>query len=70
MPVRCSYCRQTFNLSPEYIAMVLPKAIEKKHKYHVVDCINCRKQIKVSVEQMERYATPAESEPVETEEEE
>jgi hypothetical protein len=39
--------------------MVLPKALEKKHKYHVVDCINCRKQIKVPVEQMERLATPA-----------
>ena len=59
MPVRCNYCHQTFNLSPDYIAQVLPKAQEKKHKYHVVDCINCRKQIKVPVAQMERFVAPA-----------
>lgn len=58
MPVRCNYCHQTFNLSPDYIAMVLPKEQEKKHKYHVVECINCRKQIKVPVDQMERFAAP------------
>jgi hypothetical protein len=62
MPVRCNYCHQTFNLSPDYIAQVLPKALEKKHKYHVVDCINCRKQIKVPVDQMERFAVPPASE--------
>ena len=62
MPVRCNYCHQTFNLSPDYIAQVLPKALEKKYKYHVVDCINCRKQIKVPVDQMERFAAPAPAE--------
>jgi hypothetical protein len=42
--------------------MVLPKAQEKKHKYHVVECINCRKQIKVPVHQMERFVAPAAAE--------
>jgi hypothetical protein len=27
----------------------------KKQKYHAVECINCRKQIKVPLSQMKRY---------------
>jgi hypothetical protein len=33
----------------------LAEATEKHHKYVGVECINCRKQIKVSTSQMRRY---------------
>ena len=56
MNVRCNYCRQSFNLSRDYLANALAEATEKKQKYHTVECINCRKMIKVSVVQMKRYA--------------
>ena len=62
MNVRCSYCRQSFNLSRDYLVDALAKATEKRQKYHTVECINCRKVIKVSVPQMKRFApaTPTE----------
>lgn len=56
MNVRCNYCRQSFNLSRDYLADALAKATEKRQKYHTVECINCRKAIKVAVAQMKRYA--------------
>ena len=31
------------------------QAIEKRQKYHAVECINCRKTIKVPIAQMRRY---------------
>ena len=65
MNVRCNYCRQSFNLSRDYLVDALAKATEKKQKYHTVECINCRKVIKVPVVQMKRYAPelPAEDSP-------
>lgn len=62
MNVRCNYCRQSFNLSRDYLVDALVKAEEKQQKYHTVECINCRKVIKVSVPQMKRFApsVPAE----------
>jgi len=33
----------------------LAEADEKRHKYVGVECINCRKQIKVSTSQMRQY---------------
>ena len=30
-------------------------AAEKRQKYHAVECINCRKLIKVPIAQMKRY---------------
>jgi hypothetical protein len=42
---------------------LLAQTLERGQKYHAVECINCRKQIKVSREQLERFApqeTPAE----------
>ena len=65
MNVRCNYCRQSFNLSRDYLAEAVAKASAKRQKYHAVECINCRKVIKVSVPQMQRFApeTPAEDEP-------
>jgi hypothetical protein len=56
MNVRCNYCRQSFNLSRDYLADALAKAAEKKQKTHTLECINCRKTIKVPVAQMKRYA--------------
>lgn len=55
MHVRCSYCRHTFNLSRDYMVQALAEANEKRQKYHSLECINCRKQIKVPVAQMKRY---------------
>jgi len=64
MNVRCNYCRQSFNLSRDYMVDALAEAAEKKQKYHTVECINCRKAIKVPVAQMKRYVpeVPAEDE--------
>lgn len=55
MNVRCNYCRQSFNLGRDYLVESLAKAEEKKQKHHSVECINCRKMIKVPVAQMKRY---------------
>ena len=70
MNVRCSYCRQSFNLTPEYIAQAVHDADEAKQKNAVLDCINCRKKIKVSVKLMRRYvpADVPEESPEESEE--
>lgn len=62
MNVRCNYCRQSFNLSRDYLADALAKATEKRQKYHTVECINCRKVIKVSVPQMKRFAPTPQTE--------
>ncbi|RMG92225.1 MAG: hypothetical protein D6706_17190 [Chloroflexi bacterium] len=61
MNVRCSYCRQSFNLGRDYLVQALAEAEEKKQKYHTVECINCRKMIKVSVAQIKRFVPPQES---------
>lgn len=58
MHIRCSYCSQTFNLGREYMVQALERAERKKYKYVAVDCINCRKQIKVPTQQM-RQQLPA-----------
>lgn len=55
MHVRCSYCRHSFNLSRDYLVMALSEVEEKKQKYHMVECINCRKKIKIPASQMARY---------------
>lgn len=64
MNVRCNYCRQSFNLSRDYLVDAVAEAAEKKLKYHTVECINCRKTIKVPLAQMKRYVpeVPAEDE--------
>lgn len=62
MNVRCNYCRQSFNLSRDYLADALAKAKESKQKTHSVECINCRKMIKVPVAQMKRYLPEPRSE--------
>lgn len=36
--------------------MALREIEEKKQKYHMVECINCRKKIKIPASQIARYA--------------
>jgi nitrate/TMAO reductase-like tetraheme cytochrome c subunit len=55
MNVRCSYCRHSFNLSKEYMVQAVAEATEKHQKYHSLECINCRKHIKVPIAQMKHY---------------
>lgn len=55
MNVRCPFCRISFNLSREFVTQAVTEADEKRQKHHVVECIKCRKAIKVSVKQMRRF---------------
>ena len=55
MHIRCSYCRHSFNLSRDYLIMAVSESTEKGLKYYGVECINCRKTIKVPLAQMRRY---------------
>lgn len=59
MNVRCNYCRQSFNLSKDYLIEAVAEATEKGQKYHTVECINCRKMIKVPLKQMKRFVPAA-----------
>lgn len=65
MNVRCPYCRHSFNLSRDYLVQAVAEAEEKRQKYDSVECLNCRKQIKVPISQMKRFVPP----PTESEEE-
>lgn len=64
MHVRCTYCRQSNYLSRDFMIQALAEAQEHKLKYYKVECINCRKQIKVPVSQMKRFVPdlPAQAE--------
>ncbi|MFN2190631.1 MAG: hypothetical protein ACK2T3_17865 [Candidatus Promineifilaceae bacterium] len=62
MNVRCSYCRHSFTLSRDYIAMAVAEADEHRQKYTSIECINCRKHIKVPVSQMRRFVPPTDEE--------
>ena len=55
MHIRCSYCRHSFNLSRDYLVQAVEESTAKGQKYHSVECIKCRKQIKVPLSQMRRY---------------
>lgn len=61
MHVRCNYCNHSFTLSRDYVVQAVAEA-EEKEKYHTVECINCRKLIKVSLTQMRRSLPPEERE--------
>lgn len=58
MNVRCNYCRQSFNLSRDFMVQALAEAEEKNQKYYGVECFNCRKLVKVSVAQLKRALPP------------
>lgn len=55
MNVRCQFCRASFNLGREIVAQAVAEADEKKQKHYGVECIKCRKVIKVSVKHMRRF---------------
>lgn len=55
MNVRCQYCRNAFNLTRDFMLDAVAKAAEQQQKYVNVECINCRKTIKVPIKQMRRY---------------
>ncbi len=57
MNVRCSYCNQSFNLNRDFVVQAIAEAEDKGQKYYGVECINCRKLIKVPLDQM-RHAVP------------
>lgn len=65
MHVRCTFCRNSFNLTRDYLVDAAAKAADKRQKYHVVECINCRKMIKVPIKQMKRYLPRKKEETVE-----
>ena len=67
MHVRCTYCNQSFNLARDYVVEMIERAEAKGYKFHQVECINCRKQIKVPVDQM-RHSVPDYGEEQEAEE--
>lgn len=62
MNVRCPFCRTSFNLGRDFVVQAVAEADEKKQKHFGVECIKCRKVIKVSVKQMRRFI-PREAEP-------
>ena len=55
MNVRCQFCRNSFNLGRDFVAQAVAEADEKKQKHYGVECIKCRKVIKVPVKQMRRF---------------
>ena len=61
MNIRCNYCRQSFNLGKDYLVDAVAKATESRQKYHTLECINCRKMIKVPLKQMKRFVPTAPS---------
>ena len=67
MHIRCTNCRHAFNLSRDYIVQALEESSDTKLKYHAVECINCRKMIKVPLKQLRRYAPIKVEEPEESE---
>lgn len=67
MNVRCNFCRQSFNLSRDFIAQAVAEAEEKGQKYYGVECFNCRKLVKVPLVQLKRALPPPEVEEEESE---
>lgn len=58
MHIRCSYCNHSFNLAREFVVEALSETEEKGQKYYGLECINCRKLIKVPVKQMRHFVGP------------
>ena len=62
MNVRCSYCRNSFNLTRDFMVEAILEAQEKRQKYYGLECPNCRKLVKVPLKQMKRYVPKEELE--------
>lgn len=67
MNVRCPFCNQSFNLSRDYMVQAVAEASEKRQKYNTVECVHCRKVIKVPITQMKRFLPPTPTEEEESE---
>ena len=61
MNVRCPNCRANFTISTEYLTAAYEKSAKKKHKYHAVECIRCRKQVKLPLKDMAKFLPEEES---------
>lgn len=55
MNIRCNFCGHSFNLSREFITAAVADAQSQKQKSVAVECVNCRKLVKVSARQMQRF---------------
>jgi hypothetical protein len=55
MNVRCNFCGHSFNLSREFMMTAVQEAQTNKQKSVAVECVNCRKQVKIPVRQMQRF---------------
>ncbi len=55
MNVHCPYCKNSFSLSRDYMSAAVTEAKTKKQKYHAAACPSCRKTVKVSISQMQRF---------------
>ena len=55
MNVRCNYCGSSFNINRDYLIQVVDEVREKNQKYHAFECVSCRKMVKVSLKQMQRF---------------
>ncbi len=55
MNVRCPNCKNSFSLSRDYMSTAVAEAKAKKQKYHAISCPSCRKTVRVSISQMQRY---------------
>lgn len=62
MNVRCQFCRQSFNLSRDFMVTAVAEAEEKAQKHVTVECIGCRKTIKVPLKQIKRFLPAVEEE--------
>ena len=63
MQVRCQRCGWMLTLGREAIALALAEAQQAHEQYHMVDCLHCRRAIKVQVSELRRklpadYALP------------
>lgn len=58
MNVRCNFCGHSFSLSREFIVNAVTEAQTEKQKSVAVECINCRKLVRVQVRQMRRFVPP------------
>ncbi|MBN1935577.1 MAG: hypothetical protein JW934_12995 [Anaerolineae bacterium] len=52
--VKCFYCGKSFVISPEVVTAWMEEHKEEKPRHYTVQCVFCRKAIKVPIKQIER----------------
>jgi DNA-directed RNA polymerase subunit RPC12/RpoP len=55
MQVRCQRCGFMFTLSREALAVALEEIEKSSAKHYNVECSRCRRQIKVPVNEIQRF---------------